>query len=68
MVPWLGWLSGLSARLQTKKLLVQFPVLAHAWLAGQVPSWGQHARGNWWMYLLHINVSLPLFLPSFPTL
>ena len=27
-----------------------------------VPSWG-HARGNWLLYLSHIDVSLPLFLP-----
>ena len=35
--PWLVWLSGLSAGLRTKGLLVQFPVRAHAWVAGQVP-------------------------------
>ena len=35
--PWLVWLSGLSSGLQTKKLLVQFPVRAHSWVAGQVP-------------------------------
>ena len=39
------WLSGLSARLQTKGLLVQFLVRAYAWAAGQVPSWGC-TRGN----------------------
>ena len=26
------------------------------------------ARGNWSMFLLHIDVSLPLFLPPFPSL
>ena len=44
--------------------LVQFPVWAHAWVAGWVPSWG-HARGNQSIFLSHINVSLPLFLPPF---
>ena len=44
--PWLVWLNGLSASLQTKKLLVQFPVRAHAWVAGQVPTWGR-VKDNW---------------------
>ena len=58
MQPWLVWLSGLSAGLRTKESLVRFPVRAHVWVAGQVPSWG-HVRGS------HIGVSLPLFvLPS----
>ena len=43
--PWLVWLSGLSAGLQTKGMPVQFPVRTHAWVAGQVPSRG-HVRGN----------------------
>ena len=33
--PWLVWLSGLSVNLQTKRSLVQIPVRAHAWVAGQ---------------------------------
>ena len=65
--PWLVWLSGLSASLQTEGLLVGFPVRAHAWVAGQVPSWGCE-RGNCLMHLSHTDVSLPLFLPSFPSL
>ena len=44
-LPWLVWLSGLSASLWTKGSLVQFPVRAHAWVAGQVPSRGC-VRGN----------------------
>ena len=36
--PWLVWLSGLSAGLQTKGSLVRFPVRTHAWVAGQVLS------------------------------
>ena len=43
--PWLVWLSGLSAGLQTKGSLVQFLVRTHAWVAGQIPS-REHARGN----------------------
>ena len=65
--PWLVWLSGLSASLQTKGSLVRFPVRAHAWVAGQVSSWGR-VRGNQSTYLLHIDVSLSLFLPSSPSL
>ena len=37
-LPWLVWLTGLSAHLQTKGSSVQFLVRAHAWVAGQVPS------------------------------
>ena len=57
------WPSGLSASLQTERLLVRFPVRARAWVAGHVSSY-RHVRGNWWVYLSHINVPLPLFLPS----
>ena len=42
----------------------QFPVRAHA---VQVPSWGC-ARDNQSMYLSHMDVSLPLFLPPVPSL
>ena len=66
-MPWLVQLSGLSAGLRTKRVLVWFPVRAHAWVAGQVPSWGC-ARGNHTlMFLSHIwyiDVSIPFFLPS----
>ena len=58
---WLVWLSGLSAGLRTKGSPVGFPVRAHAWVAGQVPSRGR-VRGN------HTDVSLPLFLLPFPFL
>ena len=34
---------------------------------GPGPQMG-HARGVWSMFFSHINVSLPLFLPSFPSL
>ena len=45
LLPWVVWLSGLSAGLQIKRSPVQFPVRAHAWVAGQVPSRGC-MRGN----------------------
>ena len=66
-MPWLVWLSVLSAGLWTKGLLVRFPVRAHAWVVGQVPGWG-HARGSQLMFLSHIEVSLPLYLPHFHSL
>ena len=43
--PWLVWLSALNIGLQTERSLVRFPVRAHAWVAGQAPTWG-HVRGN----------------------
>ena len=62
--PWLVWLSGMSISPQTERSLVRFLVRAHVWIVGQVPSWG-HAGGNQLMFLSHIIVSLPLFLPPF---
>ena len=59
-----GVASGFGASLQTERSPVQFLARAHAWVAGQVLSWG-HVRGNGWMYLSHIDVSLPL-TPSSP--
>ena len=63
----LVWLSGLRASLQIERSLIRFPVRAQAWVVGQVSRWGL-ASGNLLMYLLHVNVSLPLFLPPFPSL
>ena len=57
VLPWLVWLRGLSAGLQTKGLLVQLPVRAHAWGAGQVPPKG-HARGNRTLMFLSLPFSL----------
>ena len=65
--PWLVWFSGLGIVPQSERLLVRFPVRAHAWVVGQVLSWG-HGRGNRCMFLLHIDVSLLLFHPPFPIL
>ena len=56
--PWLVWLSGLSASLWTTGSPVRFPVRAHAWVAGQVPSWGC-ARGNHTLLFLSPSSSLP---------
>ena len=44
--------------LQTKGLPVQFPVRAHAWVAGQVPSRG-HVKGNHTLMFLSLSFSLP---------
>ena len=54
--PWLVWLTGLSAGLQTKGSLVQFPVRAHAWVVGQVPSRG-HMSSNHILMFLSLSVS-----------
>ena len=58
MWPWLVWLSGLRAGLQTKGSPVQFPVRAHAWVAGQGPS-GGCGRGNHTLIFLSFSFSLP---------
>ena len=55
---WLVWLSGLSVGLQTKGSPVRFPVRAHAWVAGLVPSWG-HMRGNHTLMFLSLSFSFP---------
>ena len=44
--------------LQTKGLLVRFPVRAHAWVAGQVPS-GGFVRGNHTLMFLYLYFSFP---------
>ena len=56
--PWLMWLSGLSAELGTKGLLVRLPVRALAWVAGQVPS-REHVKGNHTLMFLSLSFSLP---------
>ena len=57
--PWLVGLSGWSAGLRTKALLVRFPVRAHAWVVGQVPRRSLVRGNHTWMFL-----SLSFFLPS----
>ena len=63
-LPWLMWLSGLGAGLKTERSPVWFPVRAHAWVLGQVPTWGCE-RGNWLVNLFHRDF-LSLFPPSLP--
>ena len=60
--PWLVWLSGWIADLQTKGSPVQFPVGAHAWVVGQHPSRGRMTGNHTVMFL-----SLSFFLPSPPS-
>ena len=48
----------ISATLQTKGSLDQFPVWVHAWVAGQVPSNG-HTRDNHTLMFLSLSFSLP---------
>ena len=55
--PWLVWISGLRASLRTKGSLVGFPVRAHAWVVGLVPS-GGHVTGN--PTLMFLSLSSPL--------
>ena len=57
MPPWLVRLSGLGAGPRTKGSLVQFPVRAHAWVAGQVPSRGR-TKGNHTLMFLSLPPSL----------
>ena len=45
-------------RLQTKGSLVWFPVRAHAWVVGQVPSRGR-MRGNHILMLISLSFSFP---------
>ena len=54
--PWLVWLSGLVTSLRTKGSPVRFPVRAHAWVAGWVPS-GEHVRGNHTLMFLFLSFS-----------
>ena len=61
-VSWLLWLSGLTTSLQTKGLLVQFPVRQDTCL---------HCRPGLQLGVYErqpMDVSLPLFLPAFPSL
>ena len=45
-----------------RKVVSLIPSQAHAWVAGQSPA-GVRVRSSPSMFLLHIDVSLPLFLP-----
>ena len=58
---WPLWLSWLGVVLQSKRSPVQFPLRARAWFEGSLPGGGTWERQP-------IDVSLPLFLPSFSSL
>ena len=62
LYPWLVWFSGLRATLWTRRLPVQFPVRAHAWIASQVVL----LLGGTWEATTHWYFSLFLF--PFPSL
>ena len=66
--PWPVGLSWLSIITQSERLPLRFPVRAQAWVVGPASGWGVCVRSNWSMFLSHINVSLPLFLPPLPSL
>ena len=53
------WPSGLSTGLGSKGPPVQFPVRAHAWVSGQVPSRGC-MRGNHTLLFLSLPLPFPL--------
>ena len=55
---WLVWLSGLSPGLQTEGSPVRFPVRAHVWIVGQVPS-GFHEGGKHTFMFLFLSFSFP---------
>ena len=64
---WLMWLNGLSPGLRTKGLLFRFPVRAHAWVAGQVPSRGRVKGNHTLMFLLpfpSLKIKLKKKLPK----
>ena len=58
---WLVWLSGLSVGLWSKGSPVWFLVRAHAWTAGQVPSWGR-TRDNHTLMFFSLSFSFPFSL------
>ena len=63
---WLSWLGVVS---QTERSLVRLLVRAHAWVARSVAGQGACGRqqGNRSMFLCHVEISLPVFLPPFPS-
>ena len=56
------YLSGLSVGLKTKGSPVQFPVKAHVWVAGQVPSGGAGEATTHWYFFPSLSPSFPLCL------
>ena len=64
--PWLVWLSKLSSGLQTKGSQVRFPVRAHAWVEGWVPSRGRMRGNHMLMFLCWMKVDPESDLFIFP--
>ena len=63
VLPWLVWLSRLSAGLRTKRSPVLFPVRAHAWVAGQVSPVGSAQEATTYgCFSLYLSPSLPFSL------
>lgn len=58
-----GWLCWLEHRPKHKRLQFGFPVRAHMYTAGSIPSQAAH-RGNQWMVLFHISLSPCLSLSN----
>ena len=56
--PRLVWLSGLSASLRARGSPMPYPVRAHAWVAGQVPS-GGHVRGSHTLMFVSLSPTPP---------
>ena len=63
-VPCPGWCGSVDRghACEPKGRPSRFPLRAHVWVVGQVPSRGR-ARHNGSMYLLHMDVPLPFSLP-----
>ena len=55
---WCGSVDWVLANPALKGSLVGFPVWAHAWVEGQIPSRG-HSRGNHTLVFLSLSFSLP---------
>ena len=67
ILPWLVWLSGLSAGLWTERSPVRSPVEAHAWVAGQIPLGGVWEANDWYLdcYLSLRSMFLSSFIQDF---
>ena len=55
--PWLVWLHGLSANLQTKRLPVWFPIRAHAWVEASSPAGDMQGATD--LCISHTSMFLP---------
>ena len=60
ILPWLVWLSELSAGLWTTGSLVRFPIRILAWVVGQVPSRGRWEATTHWCFSPSLSPSFPL--------